>query len=104
MRGLLTIAAFSDRHGDVVALSGRTRRLCPGPAVASLFEARNLSGLLVGEDARPVDDRRLFGRGERHFDHVDAEESRVRILFRIGFGRTPRELLAGTHGTGAGAV
>ncbi len=46
---------------------------CQRPAIAPVVG--------VGEDARPIDDRRLLRRRERHLDHVDAEERRVRILF-----------------------
>ena len=67
-------------HRDVVALVGHARGLRAGTEVAALLEPGDRAGLLVGEDARTVDDLRLVGRGERHLDDVDAEERGVRIL------------------------
>ena len=54
------------------------RALRAGAAVAARVQAGDGAGLLVREDARTVDDARLLGRAERHLDHVDAEERRVR--------------------------
>ena len=90
-------------HGDVVALIRDPRRLRAGAAVAPLLEPGDRAGRRIGEDARAVDDRGARGRGERHLDHVDAEERRVRVLVRR-LARAPGELLARTDLPRARAV
>ncbi len=90
-------------HRDVVALIGGGAALRAGAAVAAGIQARNGAGLLVRENARAIDDARLLGGAERHFDHVDAEERRVRVLLRIA-ARAVDQLLAGADAAGAGPV
>ena len=90
-------------HRDVVALVGGAGALRAGAVIAAGPQAGDGAGLLVREDARPVDDARLLGRAERHLDHVDAEERRVRVLLRIA-ARAVGQLLAGADAAGARAV
>jgi hypothetical protein len=76
----------------VMTLIGHPRALRPRPVVATLPEPRDVAGRRVGKDAGPVDDARLFWRGEGHLDDVDAEERGVRIFFGI-LARAIGELL-----------
>ena len=78
-------------------------RCVPGPLIAAGIQAGNGAGLLVGENARAIDDARLLGRAERHFDHVDAEERGVGVLLRIAAGAVD-QLFARAHAAGARAV
>ena len=65
------------------------------PAMAPVFASAKMRGRLTIA--------RLLGRGERHFDHVDAEERGVRVLLRIA-ARAAGELFARAHAAGARAV
>ena len=56
-----------------------------------------------GENARPIDDARLRGSTERHFDHVDAEQCGVRVFLRVAAGAV-HHLLGRSHAAGAGAI
>ena len=65
---------------DVVALvrqGGGLRTLAVG---AALPEAVQRSGLRIGENARAVDDLRLFRVRQRHLDDVDAEQRGLGIV------------------------
>src|ERR1700687_4144654 len=56
-----------------------------------------------GKYPRRSDDRGLLGMCQRHLDHFDAEEGRVRILLRSKI-HTSRKLIRGPHAAGAGDV
>ena len=72
---------WKDRQ--VVALIRRARALRPGPVIPALPEARDGAGRPVRENARTADDAGLLRRRERHLDDIDAEQRRIRVLFRI---------------------
>ena len=59
--------------------------------------------LCAREQARLVDDARLRRVGDRHFDHVDAEERRVRIVLRILAGAAD-QLFTRADAAGAGRI
>src|SRR5439155_853944 len=60
-------------------------------------------GRRIREDARAVDDFRVLRRRERHLDHVDAEERRVRIFTGLE-SRTAGELFRRSDQAGPRAV
>ena len=65
------------------------------PAIAPVFGSAKMRGRLTIAA--------FSGRRERHLDHVDAEERRVRIVLRVG-ARAAGELLARPHGARARSV
>jgi hypothetical protein len=71
--------------------------------IAARPQAGDVARGHIHEDARPVDDPGLRRIGERNFDHVDAEERRVGVLFRITH-RATGKLVAGTDLAGARSV
>ena len=90
-------------YRDVVTLIGFRRLLRAGSMFAAGPQSVDRAGRRIREDARAVDDFRVLRRRERHLDHVDAEERRVRIFTGLE-SRTAGELFRRSDQAGPRAV
>ena len=59
---------------NIVAVVGLVGGLRPLPVIAAFPQPGEHTGIRVGEDKGTVDDRCLFGMGDRNFDDIDAEQ------------------------------